>query len=172
MLIWTHIVMKCHPNLRFFANFLSFEGGPWRCSCKTVSSCELTGLVKTISMTPHATMKVDRKDVPGVTERTTTGFSLPATKPKPRTGSRLISTRRGAGGTPSRWTSSRELLCDTWLENAEEREVPPQKKERRRKKGKSYNLIWLWLRQLSGLTAEPRGTQNVSAKFNFKNKCN
>lgn len=53
--------------------------------------------------------------VPGVTERTTTGFSLPATKPNPRTGSRLISTRRGAGGTPSRGTSSRELLCDTWL---------------------------------------------------------
>lgn len=52
---------------------------------------------------------------PGVTERTTTGFSLPATKPNPRTGSRLISTRRGTGGTPSRGTSSRELLCDTWL---------------------------------------------------------
>lgn len=35
---------------------------------------------------------------PGVTERTTTGFSLPATKPKPSTGSLLISTLRGAGG--------------------------------------------------------------------------
>lgn len=55
---------------------------------------------------------------PGVTDRTTTGFSLPATKPKPKTGSRLISTRRGAGGLPSRWTSSRELLWDPWLENA------------------------------------------------------
>lgn len=55
---------------------------------------------------------------PGVTERTTTGFSLPATNPKPSTGSRLISTFLGAGGTnlsPSRRTSSRELLWDTWL---------------------------------------------------------
>lgn len=56
--------------------------------------------------------------LPGVTERTTTGFSLPATNPKPSTGSRLISTFRGAGGTnlsPSRRTSSRELLWETWL---------------------------------------------------------
>lgn len=54
--------------------------------------------------------------LPGVTERTTTGFSLPATNPKPSTGSRLISTFLGAGGTnlsPSRRTSSRELLWDT-----------------------------------------------------------
>lgn len=35
---------------------------------------------------------------PGVTERTTTGFSLPATNPKPRTGSLRIATVRGAGG--------------------------------------------------------------------------
>lgn len=56
--------------------------------------------------------------LPGVTERTTTGFSLPATNPKPNTGSRLISTFRGAGGTnlsPSRRTSSRELLWEMWL---------------------------------------------------------
>lgn len=64
--------------------------------------------------------------LPGVTERTTTGFSLPATKPKPSTGSLLISTFRGAGGTnlsPSRRTSSRELLCDTWLQRRQGRLV-------------------------------------------------
>lgn len=97
-----------------------------------------------------ATMRVDSKDLPGVTERTTTGFSLPATKPKPSTGSRLISTRRGAGGTPSRWTSSRELLWDTWLENTGEEDHGDQEKftslSGRRKKGTgtSYNSLWLW----------------------------
>lgn len=56
-----------------------------------------------------------RVTLPGVTERTTTGFSLPATKPKPSTGSRLISTFRGAGGasfSPSRRTSSSEQLWE------------------------------------------------------------
>lgn len=38
------------------------------------------------------------ENIPGVTERTTTGFSLPATNPNPSTGSLLISTFRGAGG--------------------------------------------------------------------------
>lgn len=90
------------------------------------------------------------QDLPGVTERTTTGFSLPATKPKPSTGSRLISTRRGAGGTPSRWTSSRELLWDTWLENTGEEDHGDQEKftslSGRRKKGTgtSHNSLWLW----------------------------
>lgn len=59
-----------------------------------------------------------RRHIPGVTERTTTGFSLPATKPKPSTGSRLISTLRGGGGTnfsTSIRTSSKELDCDRWL---------------------------------------------------------
>lgn len=62
--------------------------------------------------------------LPGVTERTTTGFSLPATKPKPSTGSRLISTFRGAGGTnlsPSRRISSRELLWEMWLWNCQDK---------------------------------------------------
>lgn len=40
----------------------------------------------------------DGENIPGVTERTTTGFSLPATNPNPSTGSLLISTFRGVGG--------------------------------------------------------------------------
>lgn len=56
--------------------------------------------------------------LPGVTERTTTGFSLPATKPNPSTGSLLISTLRGAGGMIGQLSSrgsSNGIACVMWL---------------------------------------------------------
>lgn len=40
---------------------------------------------------------------PSVTKRTITGFSLPATKPKPIFGFRCSTTRRGSGGFSSYW---------------------------------------------------------------------
>lgn len=58
------------------------------------------------------------ENIPGVTERTTTGFSLPATNPNPSTGSLLISTFRGAGGVIWQLSirgSSNVADCVMWL---------------------------------------------------------
>lgn len=90
----------------------------------SISGCSSKLRFQSTSSHVHAVVAADwmsqcwRATLPGVTERTTTGFSLPATNPKPSTGSRLMSTFRGAGGTnlsPSRRTSSRELLWEMWL---------------------------------------------------------
>lgn len=79
---------------------------------------------------PSLLLGSGEENIPGVTERTTTGFSLPATKPNPSTGSLLISTFRGAGGVIWQLSirgSSNVADCVMWL-------WKKKKKDEKRKK--------------------------------------